>query len=156
MFIAPILYMAQKQDVLTQNYVSNETTKFVDSIKNTGFISASMYQEFVRKIDNTGNLYNITIEHAHLRVEPNVDIETNIVMDDYDSYYYNTYEEAIFEAFDRGEDYYFNQGDYISVKVVNRNKTLAVRIMEAFYKWDIPDQQILVTYGGMIRDDEVN
>ena len=155
MFIGPLLYMAQKQDAISQVYVSNETTKIVDSVKNTGFLSRTIYMDFIQKIDKTSNLYKIEIAHIHRIVEPLYDENTGLFQNDYDTYYTNTYQDAVYEAFDQGEDYYFSRGDFISITVVNRTKTLATRIMELFYRSDIPDEQILVTYGGMIRD-EVN
>lgn len=147
--------MAQKQDAITLIYVTNETSKFVDSIKNTGFLSRTMYMDYINKIDNTNNLYNIEITHSHKIVEPIYDETTGIFLDDFDTYYINTYQDEIFDAFDQGEDYYFSHGDYISVTVVNRTKTLATKLMELLYHIDIQEEQILVTYGGMIRD-EVN
>ena len=155
MFIGPLLYMAQKQDAISQNYVSNETTKLVDSVKNSGFLSRNMYLDYIKKIDNTNNLYKIEIVHSHKVVVPLYDENTGVFLNDYDTYYTNTYQDEIYDSFDHGEDYYFKQGDFISVTVVNRTKTLATKVMELFYRTDIPDEEILVTYGGMIRD-EVN
>lgn len=155
LFLGPLLYMAQKQDTISQVYVSNETTKFVDSIKNTGFITRTMYMDYIKKIDQTHNLYKVEIAHSHKVVEPLYDESTGTFLNDFDIYYTNTYQDEILGTFDQGEDYHFTQGDYISVKVVNRTKTLATKLMELFYRADIPDEQILVTYGGMIRD-EVN
>lgn len=153
LFISPLLYMAQKQDSISQLYISTETTRFIDSIKNSGYVSKIMYEDFIKKIDMTGNLYQIEITHCHQRVEPLVDINTNDILQDFNVYFYNTYEEEIFEAFDRNEDYFFNRGDYISILVSNRNKTTAVSIMENIISKDIEDTQIVVTYGGMIRDE---
>lgn len=155
MFIGPLLYMAQKQDAISQNYISKETSQFVDSIKNTGFISREMYQAFITKIDLTNNLYNIEIVHSHKIVEPLYDENTGIFLKNYRIYYRNTYQDEILDTFDQGKEYYFDRGDYISATVVNRTKTLAVKLMELLYRTDIPDEQILVSYGGMIRD-EVN
>ncbi len=153
LFLTPMLYMAQKQDIISQSYVSNETTKFIDSIKNSGYISPEMYMDFVKKIDATNNLYNIEIVHSHKVVEPLYDENTGTFLEDYDTYYYNTYQDEIIEVFDQGKDYEFFQGDYISIIVKNRTKTIATRLMELFYSSDIPDEQILITYGGVIRDE---
>jgi hypothetical protein len=49
LLLTPLLYMAQKQDIISQSYISNETTKFIDSIKNSGYISIAMYMDFVKK-----------------------------------------------------------------------------------------------------------
>ena len=153
MFIAPLLYMAQKQDVISQSYVSNKTTEFIDSIKNSGYISMQMYMDYINKIDATNNLYNIEIVHAKKVVEPLYNENSGNFLEDNYIYYVNTYQDKILETLDKGEDYKFSQGDYISITVVNRTKTIATRLMELFYSSDVPDEQILVTYGGMIRDE---
>ncbi len=155
LFITPLLYMAQKQDFISLLYISKETTKLVDSIKNSGYISKRMYESYIKAIDKTGNLYRIEITHSHKRVEPLVDVNTNDILQGFHVNFYNTYEEEILEAFDNNEDYNFNRGDYISIRVSNRNKTTAVSIMESILSRDIEDTQIVVTYGGMIRD-EIN
>jgi hypothetical protein len=153
MFISPLLYMAQKQDIISQTYVSNETIKFIDNIKNTGVIDAKTYQAYVNKIDATGNIYDIEIVHAHKVVDPLYDVNTGAFLNDYDIYYTNTYSSDILATFDEGKEYYFSQGDYISITVKNRSKTFATKLMESFYRTDIDDEQILVSYGGLIRDE---
>lgn len=153
MFLGPLLYMAQKQDAISQNYITNETARFVDSIKNTGHLSREMYMDYVKKIDATNNLYKIEIVHSHKIVEPLYDENTGTFLNEYNTYYRNTYQDDIMDAFDRGEEYYFVRGDLLSLTVLNRTKTLATKLMELFYASDIPDEQILVTYGGMIRDE---
>lgn len=153
MYILPVLYNAQKQDTITQSYVSNETTELVTNIKNKGYITVEMYQKFINKIDKTNNLYNVEIIHSHKLIEPLYDIETNVFLGDYTTRYYNTYQDEIMSSFDTDGIYYFKQGDFISVKIVNRNKTLATKLMEFMYSSSIPKEQIFVTYGGMIRDE---
>jgi len=156
LFIAPLLYMAQKQDVISQSYISNETTKFIDSVKNSGYISLEMYLDYIKKIDATNNLYNIEIVHSHKVVEPIYDENTGDFLEDYYTYYYSTYQDEILETLDQGRDYNFSKDDLISITVKNRTKTIATRLMEIIYSSDIPDEQILVTYGGIIRDDEMD
>lgn len=153
MFVAPLLYYSQKQDAITQAVIEKETTEFINTIRNNGYVTRDMYKRFIEKIDKTGNLYNIEICHAHRKTVPNYDESTNTVLDGYYSYNLNTYQDEIFESFDKDEDYLFNQGDFISVTVTNRNKTMATRIMEAIYSRALQTEQIIFTYGGMIRDE---
>jgi hypothetical protein len=155
MFISPLLYMSQKQDTISQVVVQNETVELVNDIKNSGFISRVMYQNYISKIDKTGNLYNIEIVHSHKKIEPEIDPNTNTILESYNTYFYDTYIDEIYAVFDLGQDYYFKQGDYISFKVVNRNPTMAVKLMNIIYDGKVSDEQILVTYGGLVRD-EVN
>lgn len=151
-FVLPVYQLAQKQDDISQIYVANETTKFVDSIRNSGYISVEMYQDYVNKIDKTGNIYNIQICHSHKIVKPNYDDEAGTILNGYDSYFVNTYQDEVLDSFDKGEDYKFNEGDYINVTVSNRNKTMAANLLYTLTHASA-DVQVFVTYGGMIRDE---
>lgn len=154
LFLYPLISISQKADAITQTIVLTETTNFVDAIKNNGYLSKSMYLEYIRKLDATGNLYDIRIEHAHQIVNPIYDESSTIFQDDFSVHYYNTYEDDILkQLFDEDKMYYFNQGDYISLCVSNRTKTLATRIYESVLEHEIGTKQIIVTYGGMIRDE---
>lgn len=153
LFIAPILYLAQKQDAIILTVVEKETTDFINTVRNNGYVNRDMYQQYINKIDKTGNIYDIQICHAHKKTVPNYDESTNTVLEGYNSYFINTYQDEIFGAFDKGEEYDFNQGDYISITVKNRNKTMATRIMEAIYGRAMDTEQIVFAYGGMIRDE---
>lgn len=145
MFLVPLQDSARKADAISQIYISNETTEFVNNIKNKGYITVEMYKRFIQNIDKTNNLYDIQIIHSHRLVEPLVNVG-GIVEEHYMVRYFNTYQDEILKTFDKGNIYYFSQGDYINVSIKNRNKTLADRIT-------VSNGKIFVTYGGMIRDE---
>ncbi|WOO36116.1 hypothetical protein R2R35_20300 [Anaerocolumna sp. AGMB13020] len=153
LFIAPLIYMAQKQDSISQLYVTQETIRLTDNIRMSGVLTQNMFNDYIKRIDKTGNLYAVEILHAHKRVAPVYDEITDTVLENVNSYFYNTYEEEIYQAFDEGKDYYFAQGDYISIKVENRNKTMAGRVTSYLSRGNSSDVSIMVTYGGMIRDE---
>lgn len=145
MFLVPLQDSARKADGISQAYISNETMEFVNNVKNKGYITADMYKRFIYHIDKTNNLYDIQIVHSHRLIEPLIN-ENGTVEEHYTIRYFNTYQDEILETFDEGNIYYFSQGDYINVSIKNRSKTLADRIT-------ISSGRILVTYGGMIRDE---
>lgn len=154
LFIAPILYLAQKQDAITQSYVMSETVAFVDAIKNNGYLTDDMYNLFIRKLDDTNNLYEVKIEHAHQVINPLYKEESGEFLNDVSINYKTTYEDTILKEIYEGSGIYtFDQGDYISVKIVNRSKTFAAKLQQIIYAREIPSIQIYVTYGGMIRDE---
>lgn len=155
LFLVPLMYLAQKQDVITQLFVSNKTTQFVDSIKNTGFLSYDMYLSFMKQMESTNNIYNIELTHAHKVIEPVYDETSNNYMEDYIIHYYNTYQDEILSEISSKGEYRFNQGDYVSIKIENKNKTYATRLQNMIFNTNINKGQIFITYGGMIRS-EVN
>ncbi|HIS61651.1 MAG TPA: hypothetical protein IAC14_05285 [Candidatus Scybalomonas excrementigallinarum] len=153
LFIAPVYYMAIKQDSISQNYINKETADFVNTIRNTGSISKDTYNRFIKKLDATGNIYEIEIEHQHLVVNPVVDDNGNVT-EDIASSYVSTYEDDIFkELFEGSGTYHFNKDDYVSVIVRNKNKTLATRVQEIVYQRELPTVQLVATFGGVIRDE---
>ena len=151
LFLAPIQSISQKQDSISQIVVDNETANFVDSIMYSGYISKEMYITFLKKLEKTGNIYKITLCHSRKQVTPGLSDESHVIQGEYDVHYINVYEDEIMESFNNGDDYTMNQGDYISVKVVNRNKTIGSKVMSALTFVNV-DNKIITTYGGMIRD----
>lgn len=57
LFIAPLFYMAQKQDSISQLCVAQETTRLTDTIRMSGVLTLTMYKDYIKRIDKTGNLY---------------------------------------------------------------------------------------------------
>lgn len=153
-FLLPIYYNAQKQDQITQSYVSTETANLVNEIRNSGILTADMYEEFIAKIDATNNLYDINITHAHLTVNPDYKELSGGYTDETVSYYANTYTDTILDTlYNQNLPYYFTKGDYVSFKVVNKTKTYATKLQEMIFANAGATEQIIVTYGGAIRDE---
>ena len=153
LFLVPLHDEARRMDTMSQVYVSNETTEFVNNIKNKGYITVEMYQRYIEVIDRTNNLYDVQIVHSHKIVEPFVNEAEMIEEGKYIIRFFDTYTDEILEAFDKGDTYYFSQGDYINVSIRNRNKTLSDHIFSFLSFRNVPTEKIFVTYGGMIRDE---
>lgn len=159
LFLVPTLYLSIRQDSITQNVVNYETADFINSVKSSGNITKRTYEDFLRNLDRTGNLYTIEIEHQHKVMNPETNYDGNPVLDEngeikvaiqYDS----TYEEDILkELYEKSGIYHMDKDDYISIKVVNRNRTLGTKIQQFFIGVGIPTEQIYTTFGGIIRDE---
>lgn len=147
MFLVPVSYMASKQDSITQTYVTTETAYLVDSVRNTGFLSKQMYESFLKKLDGTGQAYEIQLNHYKKTVD--------ITQEEYLQYYHGIYKEDILAQLFNQEKgrYLFHKGDFFSVKIVNKNKTMAARLQGIFYGSLFSKNQIQVVYGGAIRDE---
>lgn len=70
LFIFPTENLLSRQDDITQIIVLNETTEFVDSVRNLGYITPLMYMQFCEALSATGNIYEITMEHIHTSIDP--------------------------------------------------------------------------------------
>ena len=130
MFLFPLLYLSQKQDGINQLYVTEQTVEFTNEIKNHGYITENMYARFEKKLRATGNVYSIQITHSHTVFNPLFDEDTEEFLDDYYTYQECIYTEDILNAIYSEKAYYLRQGDYISIEVVNANKTFASSLLQ--------------------------
>lgn len=153
--------MLTRQDDISRIVVLNETTEFVDSVRNLGYITPLMYMQFCQAISATGNIYEITMEHIHYSIDP---VYTDPVVITSFQHYYNlnariTYTDDILSRLfpeTPGESagrYYLSKGDIFRVKVVNVNKTPAAKVQQMLLMADLPVKRIAVNYGGMVRDE---
>lgn len=147
LFLVPVSYMASKQDSITQTYVTTECAYLVDSVRNTGFLSRQMYESFLKKLDQTGQAYEIELNHYKRIVD--------ITEEEYLQYYHGIYKEDILTELSGSEKerYELNKGDFFSIRVANKNKTLAARLQGMFYGRLFGEKQIQVVYGGAVRDE---
>ena len=76
MFLASQLYFSLKQDVLTQEVVEQETREFANTISQQGEISDTSLSTYLKDIACTGNLYDFTIVHEKLCLEPEYRLKT--------------------------------------------------------------------------------
>ncbi len=51
------------------------------------------------------------------------------------------------------ERYELNCGDYFLLEVFNKNKTMGTKVKELFLTVDLPDKNIIVNYGGMVKNE---
>lgn len=164
LFIYPIKNELERQDETSRIFVLNKTIGFVDSVRNLGYISPDMYENYLGELALTGNLYKVEMEHAKLEYLPVLEYNPSTglyetVLGEFQKSYINTYtaeiEECLFPDPDPvlGKHYVMRKGDYFTVSVVNQNKTMATKIQEIVYGRVISPEKIFVTYGGMIKDE---
>lgn len=166
LFLCPIQYVAQKQDILIQQYVTTETSYFIDSVRNLGYITKQMYEEYIRRIELGNNLYDIELTHYHVVYykeegeQVDSDYGETIVYQGeqedtyrrYMCYYTPDILEALYDE-KSGYIYKLNQEDYLTIKVKQRNKTFGKRLQELFLGVDFSDGNYVTVYGGLVRDE---
>lgn len=156
-FVYPLMHMFEQQDKTSRIFVFTETTAFVDAIRNTGHLTPQMYEEFTRKLSATDNIYEIGLEHRHKRLDPvyGDPLDPTTFQEAYVVNYATSYTEEImnkiFPELGNQETYEFSNGDYLLVRIINKNKTLGTRVKELLLGSALPTQTIFVQYGGMIK-----
>ena len=156
-FTVQIFYTKLDQNV--QSYVDDAVTDFVNDSCASGYISPENYLEMTRRINNTGNLYNLSMIHEAKVVMPYVSesgeekIGSYVVSN-------NTYnlQEILDEMFPTTDTSYYNyplnNGDYIKVTLTLKAPTPAGRLFSMLSGQEV--KTILFSYGGYVGNMEEN
>lgn len=139
MFVFPIMDTWERQDDISYMSVYANVVEFVDSVRNLGYITPTMYSQFLQSINATGNRYEVTLEHRKRIYQIDG--------------YMNVYTTTIEEVLNSGNDYTdMEAGDYFYVSVKNTNKTQSTLMKEVIFASRQETFKIGVPYGGMIRN----
>ncbi len=172
LFIYPTKNEFERLDETSRIFVLTETSKFVDAVRNLGYITPSMYEEYAGRLAATNNIYDIRMEHRKKRYDPVYEDPTagvplpaspagDALPIDYvigfRTYYNNTISKILFPdtpvSANTSRVYEFEKGDYFAVTVYNKNKTMATKIQEMLYNANFDAEKIYVRYGGMVKDE---
>ena len=138
LFVFPIKNELERQDQISRMFVLTETSKFVDSARNLGYITPIMYEDFTTKLGYTSNMYDVNITHYSKRYDPVYDDPTDIstFKDEFEVNFVGNYNyeimTALFPQNSLGDNYKMSKGDYFQVKIKNTNKTLLRNIKVTF------------------------
>jgi len=165
----PIYNLANRHDSVANNVVVEATTAFVDDIREQGYIKKSRYQEYINKINATGNFFEIELEvYRKIIIK---DKEGNYI-EDYEIVYLQEILEKMEERVEKGDTdieqlnavsntlndensieitgvYLLNQGDKVYARVKNTNMTQAQVLLQNLFGGSL-DARILINYGGEI------
>lgn len=157
MFIFPLMDTWERQDDLSYMLAYSIVVDFVDTVRNTGYMTESMIMDFEEQLAATGNTYHIQYEHREIVYMPYTDAagETRYKV----GYLYH-FNEDIEEAIDvdratnPDDPKYtnFQKGDYFFVSIKNTNKTQSTIVKEFLYASTLETFKIGVPYGGMVRN----
>ena len=154
-----------KADLMTYNYVYNETISFVENVCDQGKVTPQTYNIFLSKLHQTGRFYDVEIEHYAKRVSPlyldptDVNTFTGDIFTYYDGYYTPAILEKLFSATsnipldDKRRHYKMSRGDKISVTVKSTSRSASEIMRDAFSGRISTGESINIVYGGMVRNE---
>lgn len=153
LFVVPSFRVAWISDQALLKQVNQDTCEFVNNVRHKGFVSKIMYEDFVRKLAETGNVYTIEMRHMHdvwdyvpSTSEPE-GYETANFFDEYSEF------EILKEIYENdNQKYFMNKGDSFSVCVTNKTKT-ATNIFLNFLTGGGDTNAIFSKFGGMITNE---
>ncbi|WP_438350940.1 hypothetical protein ACP8HI_09990 [Paenibacillus sp. FA6] len=164
LLIWPVSSALNKQDDISEVVVLNSVTRFVDSVRDKGYITPTMYKEFVDQIALTGNTYDIQMVHRHKRYDP-LYSDDGAFQDGFNVNYEEFFNAHINEKIFPGNSsepvdsptriYKLKTGDFFDVTVKNTNRTMGT-LMNDFLTAGInsPNEKIVIPYGGMVLNED--
>lgn len=131
--IFPMMAIADRNDDVAQLSVQTSISEFVDTVRKTGKITKDTYDSLVLELYSTGNTYDVTLEIQVLDDNPSKKTtqadETKIG----ENIYYTIYTSQIMEELERSGFKVLKEGDMVTVKVANNNKTISQSLKNFFY-----------------------
>lgn len=125
MIMIPVKYFEYNKKELVQEYVSTETIRFVDDVRNTGILDEDYYLKFCQKLMRVAPGCNIDIQ-----ISKPINDSTGKVL-----YYECFYRKQIEKELSKNKECRYNIEDYLRVEVRSSSG------------------YIYTYYGGMIRDE---
>lgn len=166
MFYLPTYQNYKKQEDLTYVNTYKTVTEFVDNVRMKGFITPSMYEDFVQSLHTgTDVLFDIEIVHSQKVYTPiytnpsDMTTFTGEYQVDYQEYYWDQIKEPLFgESSVPYEDriYKLQSGDYFDVYVENKTKFKSRMLLDflTFNAGNHNDIVISFPYGGMVLNQD--
>lgn len=150
LFLMPLQYTGAKADVLNRSYVMTETAYLVDAVRATGRLTPQMYQEYVKRLGATGQVYDIELTHYEKL--------WNETKEGYKVYYQGVYTEAIlaqlFLADGERKAYDFLPGDFFRIQVNGIGSSMADRYSLLLRGGEKEKKtEVQAVYGGRIRNE---
>ncbi|WP_339282954.1 hypothetical protein [Paenibacillus sp. FSL R5-0486] len=165
LYVYPAAETADRQDDIARMAAVQNVTRFVDAVRTKGYISPRMLADFEEQLAQTGNVYDVSMEHLHKKYVPHyIDpMDNNSFNGTYevvqDGYYAAQIRERLFPSSgvipvdDPGRRYTLTTGDFFTVTLQNTNRTPSMLIRE-WLSGTVQASAVFVTYGGMVLNED--
>lgn len=166
MYIYPAAEASQRQDDLSRIVVYNAVTQFVDAVRNKGYLTPVMYEEFLTGIHATGNEFDVQMEHLHKKYNPEYQdaANPNTFQNEFNISYEGTYTSDVLVRLypgnhlpkdDETRKYKLSAGDFFKVMIKNINRTPGT-LMFDFLTGSLSGDAsaIAFPYGGMVLNED--
>lgn len=165
LFLLPLLHHYERQEDLVRLNTHNAVTKFVDAVRNKGYLTPAMYNEFTEELALSRYEFEIELIHEQKTYVPvytdPADSSTfqNQYMVTYENFYTPQIKKILFpdnslplDSEDRR--YQLMTGDYFKVAVKNSNRSPATVIWDFLTFGDSTGPEISIPYGGMVHNED--
>lgn len=151
MFIFPLMSVSERNDDIAQLSVQTATAEFVDDVRTTGKMTYQNYSKFTQTLGATGNYYDVDLEIKRLDENPSKKNAWGSSDKIGENLYYSEYTTQIIDQLENNNQIKLKQGDIVSVKVKNKNKTIAQMLRSFFYSISGSDAyQVSASHSGVV------
>ncbi|GKU78134.1 hypothetical protein [Paenibacillus sp. L3-i20] len=161
-FIAyPALRIADRSDDISRQAAAAAVTEFVDTTRGKGYIAVSDYETLLGKLNGTGVVFDIQLEHYRKTIQPvyTDPNNTSTFQNRFTVDYIGTFTKDILDKLypytvvaDEHRRYKMHAGDLMQVRVESLGSTLGGRLQGMLYG-KMADIPLMASYGGMVRSE---
>ena len=160
LLLLPLYNYFERQDDISYNVALKAVTTFVDEVTNNGYIDQTSYDNFINRLGQTANSYDVQVEVQKrlLTNDPNGNGETYI--EQYQSYFnkdiFNEVTGRTSNIIDRDNSlkndvFFLDEGDKVYVNVKNTNTTMASSILSIISP-GATKQKVNISYGAIVKN----
>lgn len=162
----PVYQSFEKQDALAYHQAYQSVTTFVDNVRNKGYITPDMYNDFQDELELGSYLFNVDLVHEEKVYKPVYTdaADPTTFQGKFDVHYDNYYNAQIFDVLFPNTNapiehpsriYKFQVGDYFKVHVSNKAVTNASTLRNFLTLGKTGTEDILeIPYGGSILNED--
>ncbi|KEO82778.1 hypothetical protein [Tumebacillus flagellatus] len=169
LYFYPMSEGYERQDDISYMVALKAVTEFTDSVRNKGYITPQMYNDFFDELQKTGNTFDVQMERQQKRYDPVYSDTTPTkptasFLGSYQVNYEEFYTQQIMDELfpddqtkgldDPSRVYKLNAGDFFKVTVVNTNKTAATLLRDFLNNGSSETERIVIPYGGMVLNED--
>ena len=160
LLLLPLYNYFERQDDISYNVALKAVTTFVDEVTNNGYIDQTPYDNFINRLGQTANSYDVQVEVQKriLTNDPNGSGDTYI--EQYESYFnkdiFNEETGRTSNIIDRDNSlkndvFFLDEGDKVYVNVKNTNTTMASSILSIISP-GATKQKVNISYGAIVKN----
>ncbi|RUT35941.1 hypothetical protein EJP77_02780 [Paenibacillus zeisoli] len=165
LYLVPAVQHAKTQEDITLLTSYHALTEFVDSVRNKGYISPVMYEDFRTELGSSGGYFDVAMEHQHKKYHPEYDDPSdgstflNKYSVQYEGHYTEELEEVLFpdtpaEKDSKERKYYLEMGDYFTVNIQRKDQSPLNTFTSMLYDSASGEQDSPLHYGGMVLNED--